>query len=59
MRISLMRISLVQFLKTFQKYLGNAFGELFISLMLFFVTNSQKNEVINPRNAVMKFVVKK
>ena len=54
-----MDVPLAQFLKTFQKYLGNAFWELFISLMRFFATNSQKNEVINPQNAVMKFVVKK
>jgi hypothetical protein len=36
MRISLVRISLLRFFKTFQKYLAYAFLGLFISLLRFF-----------------------
>ena len=40
MRISLVRISLLRFFKTFQKYLAYAFLGLFISLLRFLLAKN-------------------
>ena len=57
MRISLLRISLLRFFKTFQTYLANAFFGLFISLMQFlgyFWPKKRTNEINSPKNALGK-----
>ena len=62
MRISLLRISLLRFFKTFQKYLPNAILGLNISLLRFSLCllaqklhkENRSNEIISPKIALGK-----
>ena len=61
MRISLLQISLLQFFKTFQKYLAYMFFWLIISLLRFlcYMQNIEKkpsNEIISPKNVLAKYL---
>ena len=61
MQISLVRISLLPFLKTFHKYLADVFLGLSISLLQFlcYKQNKEKNhsnEIISPKNALAKYL---
>ena len=61
MRISLLRISLLAFFKTFQKYLAYAFFGLIISLLQslcykLYIEKKRSNEKISPKNALAKYL---